>query len=192
MNIKLNRDWYSIVVYPQAEVIDEVAVMKDKYAAKIGWYASRNSKAHITVIAFMADRYELAFYIKQIEKFCYSQKQQEVVFDQLSLSKFSHAAVMLPNDSSKPYLSDLLKRLRRQLKTSQTINGSNAHISIGRELSPAQIDLAENLYDNVSLKFNCDTVAIRKFDETKRQFEVIKIFKFLENPLIASQYSLFD
>lgn len=192
MNLKLNRDWYSIVVYPPPEVIDEVAVMKDIFAAKIGRYASRNSKAHITVITFMSDQYELLFYIRQLEKFCYSQKKQEVVFDQLSLSKFSHAAVMLPHDSSKSYLSDLLKRLRKQLKTSQTLNGSNAHISIGRELTSAQIDLAENLYDHVSLKFSCDTVAIRKFNETARQFEVIKTFKFLENPLIDSQYSLFD
>jgi len=192
MNLKFNRDWYSIVVCPQQEVTDEVAMMKDKFAAKIGWYTSRNSKAHITVVAFMADQYELAFYIKQLEKFCYSQKQQAVVFDQLSLSKFSHAAVVLPNGSSKPYLSDLLKRLRKQLKTTSTQNGSNAHISIGRELSSAQIDLAENLYDNVSLTFNCDTVAIRKLDKIKRQFEIIKTFKFLENPLIDAQYSLFN
>lgn len=192
MDLKFKKDWYSIVVYPQTEIIDEVSGLKDILANKIGWYASRNSKAHITVIAFMADQYELAFYIRQIEKFCYSQKQQEVVFDQLSLSKFSHAAVMLPNDSSKPYLSDLLKRLRKQLRTSQTLNGSNAHISIGRELSSVQIDQAENLYDHVSLKFNCDTVAIRKFSETKKQFQVIKTFKFLENPLIDAQYSLFD
>jgi len=192
MSLKFKKDWYSIVVYPQTEIIDEVSDLKDILANKIGWYASRNSKAHITVIAFMADQYELAFYIRQIEKFCYSQKQQEVVFDQLSLSRFSHAAVILPNDLSKPYLSDLLKRLRKQLRTSQTISGRNAHISIGRELSSAQIDLAENLYDHVSLKFNCDTVAIRKFSKTKEQFEVIKAFKFLENPLIDAQYSLFD
>ncbi|GGH07665.1 MULTISPECIES: hypothetical protein [Pedobacter] len=192
MNLKLNRDWYSVVIYPQAKVIDEIAVMKDKFAAKIGWFASRNSKAHITVVVFMADQYELNFYIEQIEEFCYTQKQQEVVFDQLSLSKFSRAIVLLPNDLSKAYLTDLLKRLRKQLRTSQTINGSNAHISIGRELSSAQIELAENLYDQVSLKFNCDTVAIRKFNETKRQFEVIKTFKFLENPLIDTQYLLFN
>lgn len=192
MNLKLNRDWYSVVVYPHPEVINEVAVMKDKFAAKIGWYASRNSKAHITVIAFIADQYELAFYIRQIEKFCYSQKQQEVVFDQLSLSKFSRAAVMLPNDSSKPYLNDLLKRLRKQLKTSQTINGSNAHISIGRKLSSSQIDLAESLYSHVSLKFNCDTVAIRKFIETKGQFEVIRTFRFLEKPFNDAQHLPFN
>ena len=117
MSLRLAKDWYSVVIYPEAKMIDQVADLKTQLANRIGWYASRNSIAHITVNEFMADRYELAFYIKQIEKFCYTQKQQKVGFDQLSLSKFSHAAVLLPDESSKPYLKDLLRRLRKQLKT---------------------------------------------------------------------------
>lgn len=192
MKRQLNKDWYSIVVYPHSEAISDVKVLKDTLWSKIGWYASRNSKAHITVIEFSADQYELDFYIRQLEKFCYAQKQQEVIFDQLSFSKFSRAIVLLPSDSSKPYLSDLLKRLRKQLKTSYTVKGSNAHISIGRELSSSQIDRTESLFDHVNVRFNCDTIAIRKFDKNRRQFEVIKAFKFWENPLIDSQYSLFN
>jgi len=178
MGLKLARDWYSIVIYPDAKMIDQVADLKTQLADRIGWYASRNSKAHITVAEFTADQYELAFYIQQIEKFCYTQKQQEVGFDQLSLSKFSHAAVLLPDESSKPYLTYLLRRLRNQLQTSYTIHGSSAHISIGRKLSSMQIDRAENLFNSINLRFNCDTVALRKFIEMKRQFEVIKTFNF--------------
>ncbi|MEH3114288.1 2'-5' RNA ligase family protein [Pedobacter terrae] len=192
MKRQLYRDWYSIVVYPHSEAINDVKALKDTLWSKIGWYASRNSEAHITVIEFSADQYELDFYIRQLEKFCYSQKQQEVIFDQLSLSKFSNAIVLLPNNSSKPYLNDLLVRLRKRLKTSDTINGSGAHISIGRKLSPDQIDRAESLYDYVNLRFNCDTIAIRKFNKNRGQFEVINKFKFLQNPLVNSQCSLFS
>lgn len=188
MSLRLAKDWYSVVIYPEAKMIDQVADLKTQLANRIGWYASSNSIAHITVNEFMADQYELAFYIKQIEKFCYTQKQQEVGFDQLSLSKFSHAAVLLPDESSKPYLKDLLRRLRKQLKTSYTIHGSSAHISIGRKLSSMQLDHAENLFSSINLRFNCDTVALRKFIETKGQFEVIKTFRFLENPLNDAQY----
>lgn len=78
------------------------------------------------------------------------------------------------------------------MKTRYTKSGGEAHISIGRKLSSTQIDLTQNLFGPVTLKFNCDTVAIRKFSETKKQFEVIKTFKFLENLLIDTQYSLFD
>ncbi|WP_293788290.1 2'-5' RNA ligase family protein [uncultured Pedobacter sp.] len=191
MQPQLYRDWYSIVVYPHSEAINDVKVLKDTLWSKIGWYASRNSEAHITVIEFSADQYELDFYVRHLEKFCYSQKQQEVIFDQLSLSKFSHAIVLLPNNSSKPYLNDLLVRLRKQLKTSDTINGSGAHISIGRKLTSDQIDRAENLYDYVNVKFTCDTIAIRRFCEINRQFEIIKTFKFPENPCDNTQYLLF-
>ncbi|MBT2561728.1 hypothetical protein J7E50_12875 [Pedobacter sp. ISL-68] len=184
------RDTYSIVVYPQNETIDEVKVLKDILWSKIGWYNSRNSKAHITIIMFLADQYELGFYKKCIERICRLQRAQEVTFDYLSLSKFSHAVVLLPNDSSKPYLNDLLKNFRKGIKTKHTVKGDNAHISIGRKLSSAQIDQAEHLYGNINMAFNCDTIAIRKLDEVKKQFVVIDEFKLLGSPVNYHQYSL--
>ncbi|RBQ11573.1 2'-5' RNA ligase family protein [Pedobacter miscanthi] len=190
MDLKLKRALYSIVVYPQKEVINDVKILKDVLAAKIVKYASRNSEAHITIIEFWADQYELEFYKKRIEKICRSQRPQEVTFDSLSLSKFSHAIVLLPDDSSKYYLNDLLKNFRNGLKTNHTVNGTSAHISIGRELSLAQIDKAQNLYDNINLEFNCDTIAIREFNKSKGQFDVISMFKLLGGPLSHHQYSL--
>ncbi|SDG99476.1 hypothetical protein SAMN05421827_11475 [Pedobacter terrae] len=190
MNLKLNKDWYSIVVYPQSKSINEVSVLKKILADEIGWYSSRNSEAHITIIEFLADQYELGFYKKCIEKICGSQRPQEVTFDYLSLSKFSQAIVLLPNGPSKLYLNDLLKTFRKKLKSKNTINGSNAHISIGRELSSSQIDQAENLYGPINIAFNCNTIAIRKLDEIKKQFVVINEFKLLGGPLNHHQYSL--
>ncbi|MDQ0966455.1 hypothetical protein QFZ20_001858 [Flavobacterium sp. W4I14] len=88
MDLKLKKDRYSIVVYPQRKSINEVSVLKNTLAEKIGWYSSRNSEAHVTIIEFSADYYELVFYKKCIEKICSSQRPQEVTFDDLSLSKF--------------------------------------------------------------------------------------------------------
>ncbi|MGN8056442.1 hypothetical protein ACTJKN_09215 [Pedobacter sp. 22163] len=190
MDLKLKKDRYSIVVYPHREAINDVKVLKDILWYKVGWYNSRNSEAHITIIEFSADHYELGFYKKCIEKICSSQRPQEVTFDYLSLSKFSQAIVLLPNDPSKLYLNDLLKAFRKRLKSKNNINGSNAHISIGRKLSSAQIDQAENLYDNINIAFNCDTIAVRKLDEITKQFVVINEFKLTGNPLNHHQYPL--
>jgi hypothetical protein len=184
------RDTYSIVVYPQDVTIDEVKVLKDILWSKIGWYNSRNSKAHITIIMFLADQYELSFYKRCIERICRSQRAQKVTFDYLSLSKFSQAIVLLPNDSSKLYLNDFLKIFRKRLKSKNSMSGSKAHISIGRKLSSAQIDQAEHLYGNINITFNCDTIAIRKLDKVKEQYEVINEFKLLGTPLKHHQYSL--
>jgi len=191
MDLKLKKDRYSIVVYPQNETIDEVKVLKDLLWSRIGQYASRNSEAHVTIIEFWADQYELEFYKRRIEKICHSQRPKKVIFDSLSLSKFSHAIVLLPDDSSKPYLNDLLKIFRKGLKTNHTVNGANAHISIGRELSSAQIDQVENLYGNINITFNCNTIAIRKLDKVKKQFVVVNEFKLLGNPLKEGQLLLF-
>jgi len=191
MDLKLNRELYSIVVYPHKESIDDVKNLKDLLAAKIGWYASRNSEAHITIIMFWADQYELVVYKRCMERICRSQNAQEVTFDSLSLSKFSNAIVLLPNDSSKPYLNDLLKTFRKGLKNNHVVNGAKAHISIGRELNSAQIDQAENLYGNINITFNCDTIAIRKLNEVKKQFVVVNEFKLLGNPLKQEQLLLF-
>jgi len=190
MDLKLKKERYSIVVYPHREVINDVKVLKDILWSKVGWYNSRNSEAHITIIEFSADHYELGFYKKCIEKICSSQRPQEVTFDYLSLSKFSQAIVLLPNDTSKLYLNDLLKAFRKRLKSKNSINGSNAHISIGRELSSAQIDQTENLYGHINIAFNCDTIAIRKLDEIKKQFMVVNEFKLTGHPLNHHQYSL--
>ncbi|ARS39330.1 hypothetical protein CA265_06555 [Sphingobacteriaceae bacterium GW460-11-11-14-LB5] len=190
MDLKLKKDRYSIVVHPHQEAINDVKVLKDILWFKIGWYNSRNSEAHITIMMFWADQYELECCKKRIEKICRSQRPKEVIFDSLSVSKFSHAVVLLPNDSSKPYLNDLLKIFRKGLKTNYAVNGANAHISIGRELSSAQIDQAAHLYGNINLEFNCDTIAIRKFDKVKQQFVVINEFKLLGSPLNHHQYSL--
>ncbi len=190
MNLKLKKDWYSIVVYPHQESIAYVKSLKDLLAAKIGWYASRNSEAHITVVTFLANRYEFGFYKKCIEKICRSQRPHKVIFDHVIVSKFSKAIVLLPNYSCKLYLKDLVNIFQERLKSKNTINGAKAHISIGRELSSAQIDQVENLYGNINLEFNCDTIAIRKFDEVKQQFVVINEFKLLGSPLNHYQYSL--
>jgi hypothetical protein len=190
MDLKSNRDWYSIVVYPQREIINRVRSLKDALAAKIGWYASRNSEAHITINIFLADQFELDFYKKCIEKICRSQRVYKVIFDRLSISKFSNAIVLLPNDSSKLYLNGLLKVFRKKLKSKDSVSGTKAHISIGRELSSAQIDQAEHLYGNINITFNCDTIAIRKLDEVKKQFVVINEFKLLGSLLNHHQYAL--
>lgn len=192
MNSAKIREEYSLLVHPSADIIDHIAALKAKLTAKIWKYASRDSIAHVTILNFVATHKELMIIEKNIEIFCNSQKRQKVVFDRLIYSKKSRTIFVNPAESSTIYLKNLFNDFRKRLKTRYTKSGGEAHISIGRELTSAQIDLAENLCDHFSLKFNCDTVAIRKFNKAAGQFEVIKTFKFLENPLIDSQYSLFD
>ncbi|WP_029276425.1 hypothetical protein [Pedobacter borealis] len=192
MNLKLNRDWYSIVVYPHREAINDVKVLKDMLWSKVGWYNSRDSEAHVTIALFEANKCEFDFYISYIKDFCYAEKPNFVMFDHLIASEKNGAVVVLPNKSSKPYLNNLFKRFRPGLRYKKVMNGTDAHISIGRKLHPEDIEIAQDLFEEVSLNFLCEKIAIRKFNDEIGQYEVIYEFYFLGNPPKQGQLSLFQ
>jgi len=190
MDLKFKKDRYSIVVYPHREVIGDVRVLKDRLWSKVGWYHSRDSEAHVTIALFEANKRELDFYIAYTEDFCYAEKPNFVMFDHLVASEKNGAIVVLPNKNAKPYFNNLFKRFRDGLRYKKVINGSAAHISIGRKLHPIDIEIAQDLFEEVSLNFLCEKIAIRKFNDEIRQYEVIYEFYFLGNPLKQGQLSL--
>ncbi|RZK15307.1 MAG: hypothetical protein EOO86_16960 [Pedobacter sp.] len=120
------------------------------------------------------------------------QKPEYVSFDKIVLSEQSKALVLLPDINSKKYLRDLFKNSRRGLKYMNVTNGSAAHISIGRELNPNQIEAANYIFNDINLDFNCEKIAIRKFNTFIGQFEVIYEFYFLGNQPVEGQLSLFQ
>jgi hypothetical protein len=192
MDLNFKKERYSIVVYPQRKSINEVSVLKNTLAEKIGWYSSRNSKAHVTIAIFKANNREFDFYISYVKDFCYAEKPNFVRFDQLIASGKNGAVVVLPDKNSKPYLNDLFKRFRQGLRYKKVMNGSAAHISIGRKLHPEDIEIAQDLFEEVSLNFLCEKIAIRKFNDEKGQYEVIYEFCFLGNPPKQGQLSFFQ
>ncbi|MBC6112141.1 hypothetical protein ACFOG5_07250 [Pedobacter fastidiosus] len=191
MNLELSKEQYSIVVYPHKEIIGKVKAIKDVLADKVGCYASRNSEAHITIVEFEANPNEFVFYKLYVLDFCYSQKAQNVSFNNLVTSNGTKAIVLLPSIGSKLYMRDLLRNFRIGLKSMDVVNGSGAHISIGRKLTPNQIKDANNIFEEISLDFVCEKIAVRKFNPLRRQFEVIYQFYFLGNPPKKGQLSLF-
>jgi hypothetical protein len=186
MDLRLKKDRYSIVVYPHRETIGDVRVLKDLLWSKVGWYNSRDSEAHVTIALFEANKRELDFYIAYTEDFCYAEKPNFVMFDHLIASGKNGAVVVLPNKNSKPYFNNLFKRFREGLRYKKVINGAAAHISIGRKLHPEDIERAQHLFEEVSLDFLCEKIAIRKFNGVMRQYEVC----FLGNPPKQGQLSL--
>ncbi|UKT65784.1 hypothetical protein [Pedobacter mucosus] len=155
MSLKLNQERYSVVVYPQKEIIANVRAIKDILADKVGYYASRNSEAHITILEFYANHKEFISCKLYVRNFCYSQKSQNVLFDNLIISDGNGAVVLLPSANSKRYLRVLLKSFRDGLKSTDFVSGAGAHISIGRKLTPNQIKIANNIFDDISLDFVC-------------------------------------
>lgn len=128
---KLIKGWYSVVVYPKAEIINDVKVLKNTLARYVGWFGSRNAEAHITLAEFYADPNEFIFRMLSVKRFCYSQITREVKFDNLIISDRNNMIFLLPDAESKKYMKAFVSKFRKAFKFDGITYGSNAHISIG-------------------------------------------------------------
>lgn len=170
---------YSIVIQPSNSVIEEVKQMKELLASRIGWYNSKNSLAHITVNEFEQGEIELVNIKSKLTKITTYLKSQEVHFT--SFDVFPNGAFFLkPNVASRHYLKEIMTLVHQKFPYPTNIKSYEPHISIGRRFQPKNIEIAKSLFSkNPNISFTCDTIALRCFNEQRKQFDVIATFSFL-------------
>lgn len=170
---------YSIVIQPSDSVITEVKHMKELLASKIGWYNSKNSLAHITVNEFERDERDLETIISKLTEITQYFKEQDVLFTHFDT--FPNGAFFLaPDEDSKIYLKKIMALVHQKFPYPVKIKSNEPHISIGRRIQPEKIDIAKNLFsENPNISFTCDTIALRVFNEERKQFDIIATFPFL-------------
>src|SRR6478672_1241969 len=171
----MEKELYSVVVYPNDAGKDAVAKMKDALAAKLGrTYAGRNAKAHVTVCEFLAHPSELAIIMEYVRQFCRTAGRQDVRFSQVY--SFHSTAYIAPDDQTNQYFRSLLKAFKKSFPFHRRLFGvkfsSGAHISIGRLLDPSQIALAARLFNDkrADIRFHADGLVIRKFNPDVNQY----------------------
>ena len=178
--------YYSIIILPSVKVNEKVSELKMKLFTESGKeYSSRKSIAHITVQEFWATENKLEKIILKLVKIAREQKCFPAEFDKVICSE--QTAFFSPKANSKDDLVKLIKRLRLEVKGHID---SNAHISIGRKLSPQQIEISRNIFSNETLNFECYRIALRKLNDTRKQFEVVQIFPFLGKEVAEKQLTL--
>ncbi|RXR16320.1 2'-5' RNA ligase family protein [Flavobacterium amnicola] len=183
---------FSIVLQPAPEVIDKVKTMKNELAYNIGWYNSRNSLAHITVNEFEANPSDLKRIVTNIDSICNTIKPTEAFFD--SLDTFPNGAFFLsPDLKTRDNLKSIMTKINTSFRLKTKIKSNEPHISIGRRLNDNQIKKAKELFGSPNVSFRCDTVALRKFNTEKKQFDIIALFELNGNDAdcFPSQGTLF-
>jgi hypothetical protein len=55
---------------------------------------------------------------------------------------------------------------------------SDPHISIARRLTPENLGKAKHLFTTINASFLCDSIVLRKFDPTLKQFFITDTFPF--------------
>jgi len=179
-------NYYSLIILPPDEVIALVGKLKLRLHTESGkGYSSRKSMAHITIQEFWATENQLKKIILKLIKIAREEKGFAAVFDEVFCSE--QTAFFTPDDISKGGFKRLLERIRTQVKGKCK---SNAHISIGRKLSSEQLEISRKIFSTETLEFNCNRIALRKFNDKTKQFEVVQTFSFLGEESSEKQLTL--
>ena len=166
---------YSIIIHPNENIIELFKSYKEILFDTIGDFGSRNSLPHITILEFDATENELKSVIGKLVKITESEVSFRSVFNQVV---YSTTVLVLPNRNE--HFKKLLDKVRNRIKGEK--NKSNAHLTIGRNLKPEQIEKSQNLFPSINFEFECNQLALRKLNPEIKQFEIMHIFPFNGKP----------
>lgn len=186
---------YSIVFMPPTSQIAYVKSKKDTLFSTIGWYHSRNSKAHITVLEFEATERQFKATIAYLARFCRGIHPFQVKFD--CVDALGSALCFLPSIQSKRILTAVMKAFVEDFPFACHTSNS-PHITIGRRLAKDQLGLGWMRFssEKPDLAFEADGLYLRRFIESREQYDVIGKFGFRGEqsalrPIVVQQ-TLFD
>lgn len=192
INYQLMKELYSIVIAPPQTGIDYVDHLKDELNGAIGWYNSRNSKAHVTISEFTADEDELAIITAHLREIASYENPIHLNFE--GVGNYVNGAVFLkPDEATKIEVGHLMKRIQKKLNIKNAYHSKDPHISIGRKLNEENVQIALKMFSEAKLDFNCNHLVLRKFNPLVKQYDFFSDdFKFVGvEPKPAAQQSLF-
>lgn len=187
-----NSPKYSIVIAPPQIGIDYVDHLKNELNGFIGWYNSRNSKAHITISEFTADGDELTKMTTNLKEIASHENPIHLNFE--GVGNYANGAVFLkPDEVTKIEVGNLMRRIQKNLGVKNAYHSKDPHLSIGRKLSEENVQMALKMFAEAKLDFNCSHLVLRKFNPDLRQYEVFsEEFEFVvAQPKPVAQQSLF-
>ncbi len=173
---------YSVVFHPSEDGIEFIKKIKLDFFNTVGWYSSCNSIAHITIGGFKANENQLTKYIQKLFTIADTLTPVQIYLDHFDAYEESRAFFISPNEDSKTNLKPMMKKIQEALLISSKDRSDDPHISIGRNLTPENIQIARDLFTTINLDFLCDAIILREFDPIKKQYFILETFPFSSNP----------
>ncbi len=173
---------YSVVFMPDLQTIETVKQLKLLLADKIGWFNSKNSLAHFTIFEFLEEENKEDKFCLQLDRIASEINSFNMQCD--AFDWFDNGAFYIkPNTISSIKMTELMKQvLKESTQIKKTITNTNPHLSIARRLSPEKLEIAQQFFKTIDLKFAVTNLTLRKFDESLKQFIVYKEFPLLGKP----------
>lgn len=183
---------YIIAIRPRADIISEVKEMKLALKKAIGgFYNSVNSEAHITLFEFYAFDEHYPALLEECARAARTLEPFELEFQGFHhFVKSGAFYVHLTGQSSYSIIERCIQF--RQTFSPEILSihtegwtdmFDTPHMTIGRRLQPHWIDIAYSLFKEFNARFWCDSLAIRKFNDDRKQFDVIA-----ELPMIGTNF----
>jgi 2'-5' RNA ligase len=193
---------YSLAIMPLPPIDEEVRDLKKQYRDAIGKsYGSANADGHISLDGFDAAEADYPLILAE-----YTRLVSPLAPFQLNFSGFSDfdranfsAFYIKPTEESSNAIRERTqsimkafdKKFKKQYMQKWADESKNPHMSIGRRLTREWIALAYSIFTDYEAGFLCDSFAIRKYNEKRRQYEVIDTIPLLGRNAAGEQISLF-
>jgi 2'-5' RNA ligase len=174
---------YSIVIRPTANIINKVKEMKNMLRQAIGgFFNSVNSEAHITLFEFHAYETDYPMLLEEFKKVVEGLHPLSIEFEGFSHFPTNGAFFIQPTressidivERSTAFKKECNSKLLKKFTEGWMELYGKPHMSIGRKLQPEWISIAYSIFDNFEAKFQCESLTIRRFNENRRQFDVIE------------------
>ncbi|SFI99207.1 2'-5' RNA ligase family protein [Myroides guanonis] len=171
-------DKYSIVFQPNENLVELVRAMKLELAEEIGWYNSKNSLAHISIVEFKAQVDEISRIHKQITR-C-SERFKPVTIHFQSFGTYPNGALYLEVDTkSKEILKEYSLQLIEEFQIKLLEKSNDPHLSIARKLDEKKIEKALKLFSTPHITSEITNISLRKFNPIKKQYDIIHSYPLL-------------
>jgi 2'-5' RNA ligase len=192
---------YSLAIMPSATILQDVAEMKQQLKTAIGKsYGSANADGHISLDGFEASEEDYPYILAEYRRIVSELDPFDIVFsgfDDFDRGNFSAFYIKLTEDSSDKIrertaviMKAFDKKIKKQYMRKWADESKNPHMSIGRRLSREWIALAHSIFTNYEASFHCNAFAIRKYNDKRRQYDVVDVLPLLGAP--AVQLDLFN
>lgn len=194
---------YSLAIMPGLSIAEEVKAMKQKYRVAIGKsYGSANADGHISLDGFEANENDYPYILAEYRRIISELTPFEVKFSgfgDFDRGNYSAFYIKLIDDSSDEIrqrsglvMKDFDKKLKKQYMQKWADESKNPHMSMGRRLTREWVALAYSIFTDYEASFRCEEFVIRKFNEKRKQYDVVDVLPLLGGSTPLVQLDLFQ
>ena len=177
---------YSLAIMPSPAILQEVAEMKQQFRAAVGKsYGSANAEAHISLDGFDANENDYPYILAEYRRVVSELDPFDILFSGLGdFDRGNYSAFYVkPTEASAEevrkrtgaVMKSFDKKIKKQYIQKWADESKNPHMSIGRRLSREWVALAYSIFPTYEASFHCDTFAIRKYNDKRRQYDVVDL-----------------